>query len=870
MNNMIRILILIFLLLTISLSQTHPAPPDIPEIQASYGHEKITLTWDKKAEGSIDPLTGYSDFEGYRIYKSTDGGVTWGKSWNRIYDYDGNQVGWKPFEKYDLNEYSDSLHCIYKNAYYNSAEGERCYSIGYSPSSIDSISLADEAAIFNEDSSLVFLPRYIRNLDVSEFDPMATWFNLGENSGISNTIVDTNVIDGVEYTYAITAYDMGMRTYSLKFIDEVIVDETTTVTDGIFVSDTTWASSNPDKHLGIDELGYPSFESPRLFESFTDFNANGICDNNEPFNDLDSSDANENGLCDDDGDWNLRINPINVITIQAGYKASNITYPENDFIVPDSTNVGNGERLYNIVNESELSKSIIRFEIDAGLDPNSFGNSTIGSFATLNPALYAFEAISNNNYSPKSTYDVSVEDFDEDSLNTILGLPGVDFDSETGLVSIPEYKLEDFKLTYVSDPLFESQWTGWFDGIQFRFDNGPNNLDGNPLALVEIKKITYSDTALSNFMNVKMRYKNKNDLPLRPMFNYRIDFSSTILDTAYQVVGNGCNALPDINTQLPFRVTNLTTGRQVKVQHLDKGMESAKINYGELSAGGGCIPVCSSNETCIDDGTGDPKCHTSTGYKNCMWEFDESLVLIDTVYTSNDLGGNDEKVYNLKIGMSPLDGSRFFEQRTGLNFLEMTNEDWIEMIWPWGGPYDSLDMIFYGGMLYQATEDVSIYSNTPDEWFDNDGDDINDNPWQMLYPWNDSDYVIIEPYGWYKDGDAWVVDMSEIGAIDDDSSNDLDKIKVVPNPFIGNSNYFNESPGNSLIRFTHLPKKCTISIYTISGEFVTSITHDADFDGSEWWDVRNGRGQEIAPGLYIYVVETPTGEKKIDKFAVVR
>jgi hypothetical protein len=34
--------------------------------------------------------------------------------------------------------------------------------------------------------------------------------------------------------------------------------------------------------------------------------------------------------------------------------------------------------------------------------------------------------------------------------------------------------------------------------------------------------------------------------------------------------------------------------------------------------------------------------------------------------------------------------------------------------------------------------------------------------------------------------------------------------------------------------------------------------------------VGNERGQEVAPGLYIYVVETPTGEKKIDKFAVVR
>ena len=279
-----------------------------------------------------------------------------------------------------------------------------------------------------------------------------------------------------------------------------------------------------------------------------------------------------------------------------------------------------------------------------------------------------------------------------------------------------------------------------------------------------------------------------------------------------------------------------------------------------------------------------------------MWELDESLLLIDTVYTSNNLDGDDEKVYNLKIGFN---WNRYFGLRSGISISEMTPETWLEMIWFPTNTYDSQDVVIYKGMLYQATEDVSI-SNAPDEWFDNDGDDINDNPWQMLYPWNgaedfidsnendeydegedftdkngngvwdDGDYVIVEPYGWYKDGDAWVADMSEIGAPDDDSSNDLDKIKVVPNPFISNSNYFNESPGNSLIRFTHLPQRCTISIYTISGEFVTTITHDDDFDGSEWWDVRNGRGEEIAPGLYIYVVETPTGEKKIDKFAVVR
>ena len=73
-----------------------------------------------------------------------------------------------------------------------------------------------------------------------------------------------------------------------------------------------------------------------------------------------------------------------------------------------------------------------------------------------------------------------------------------------------------------------------------------------------------------------------------------------------------------------------------------------------------------------------------------------------------------------------------------------------------------------------------------------------------------------------------------------------------------------------MLRFTRLPNKCTISIYTVSGEFVTTINHDDPFDGNVFWNLKNGRNQVIAPGLYIYVVETPDGEKKVDKFAVVR
>ena len=42
------------------------------------------------------------------------------------------------------------------------------------------------------------------------------------------------------------------------------------------------------------------------------------------------------------------------------------------------------------------------------------------------------------------------------------------------------------------------------------------------------------------------------------------------------------------------------------------------------------------------------------------------------------------------------------------------------------------------------------------------------------------------------------------------------------------------------------------------------------FDGNEWWDLRSANNQEIAPGLYIYHVESNNGKEKIGKFAVIR
>src|SRR5690606_7771892 len=47
-------------------------PPPLPTVNAFAGDGFVTLTWDDAAERAFDPITLTNDFEGYRIYRSTD------------------------------------------------------------------------------------------------------------------------------------------------------------------------------------------------------------------------------------------------------------------------------------------------------------------------------------------------------------------------------------------------------------------------------------------------------------------------------------------------------------------------------------------------------------------------------------------------------------------------------------------------------------------------------------------------------------------------------------------------------------------------------------------------------------------------------
>lgn len=55
-----------------------PQPPATPSLSARVGDHKVYLHWNDTAEVDVDPLSGVVDFRGYKLYRSTNLGYTWG------------------------------------------------------------------------------------------------------------------------------------------------------------------------------------------------------------------------------------------------------------------------------------------------------------------------------------------------------------------------------------------------------------------------------------------------------------------------------------------------------------------------------------------------------------------------------------------------------------------------------------------------------------------------------------------------------------------------------------------------------------------------------------------------------------------------
>lgn len=126
-------------------------PPPLPTVTAEVGDGRVRLSWDDGAERGVDPVTGDFDFEGYRIYRSTDPSFLDAQV---VTTPRGNPFpsNGKPIAQFDLGD------------------GRR----GYSHKTVEGVSY---------------------------------W--LGDDTGIPHTWVDSTVTNGQQYYYAVCAYDYG-------------------------------------------------------------------------------------------------------------------------------------------------------------------------------------------------------------------------------------------------------------------------------------------------------------------------------------------------------------------------------------------------------------------------------------------------------------------------------------------------------------------------------------------------------------------------------------------------------------------------------------------------------------------------------------
>jgi hypothetical protein len=128
-------------------------PPPAPTVTAEAGDGYVRLSWTDDSERAFDPVTNEFDFEGYRIYRSTDPDFRDVRvvSDGRGTDFVGNG---RPIAQFDL------------------ANGKR----GYTKKTIKGV---------------------------------AYW--LGDDTGITHTWTDTTVTNGQQYFYAVCAYDFGRQ-----------------------------------------------------------------------------------------------------------------------------------------------------------------------------------------------------------------------------------------------------------------------------------------------------------------------------------------------------------------------------------------------------------------------------------------------------------------------------------------------------------------------------------------------------------------------------------------------------------------------------------------------------------------------------------
>ena len=130
-------------------------PPKLPTVTAEASDGRVRLSWDDVAERSADPVTGEFDFEGYRIYRSTD-------------------PEFRDVKLITTGTGTGPLGNGRPNAQFDLVNGK----IGFSQQTVEGVA-----------------------------------YYLGDDTGLTHTWTDSTAVNGQLYYYAVTAYDHGSEAF---------------------------------------------------------------------------------------------------------------------------------------------------------------------------------------------------------------------------------------------------------------------------------------------------------------------------------------------------------------------------------------------------------------------------------------------------------------------------------------------------------------------------------------------------------------------------------------------------------------------------------------------------------------------------------
>ena len=97
------------------------------------------------------------------------------------------------------------------------------------------------------------------------------------------------------------------------------------------------------------------------------------------------------------------------------------------------------------------------------------------------------------------------------------------------------------------------------------------------------------------------------------------------------------------------------------------------------------------------------------------------------------------------------------------------------------------------------------------------------------------------------------------------------RVAVVPNPYRANEAW--DPAGGHEIHFINLPPTARIKIFTVAGDLVRTLSHNDPARDFERWDLRNGKGEDVAAGIYLYRVDSTVNGQPFsfqNRFIVIR